>query len=66
MTNASIIWWPTSVAASKLGISKQALKAFVDQNLLKEGIHFRRDGWQKGYLFDMDAVKKTLAVREPM
>lgn len=56
------IWWPTSVAANKLGIRKSDLLSM--RNLFTSGVHFRPADVDDGLSWNLDAVRQQLRIKQ--
>ena len=53
-------WWTTSFACNKLGVPKGTLLHLMETGFLKQGIHWRKDVMDGGYLWEIDAIRMAL------
>ena len=60
MTATSVIWWPTTSAATRLGVTKHHLLSWMNRGVFTEGVHYRHAGMGSGYAWNLEATKAAL------
>ena len=60
MTATSVIWWPTTQAANKMGLTKHQLLAILKMGIFTEGVQYRKAGMGHGFSWNIEATAQAI------